>query len=372
MICRLPPAVNLTIKKDLPRIPRRLLILLTALGLCAGLLFAAGCRDLEGNLLYALHLNAAPTTADWQRALPHQIVVRGGRVHKVAVFPDIDKDTVHTSTPSCHHGGAIPRPLTIDLRAFYTDTDLYLRLQWRDLTRDDAMQQWRFDGSRWLNNGLYEDGFGMMWQPPQDQRPFTCTLACHIEDFGVAGATFHASNKMKLSDADHWLDLWNWKADRSGRLGFADDRYLDLKGMHGDIPGELLRRNSRLAEQQGATGEAFSKQDQPLYDGEGNLIGKEFRPAGSLAPGWLVERPIGHRADVHASATWQDDHWTVILRRPLVTGDPHDVEFSARQTEGIAFGLSVMDNTLDEHYASRGTERLILLPSSAAEAKQPE
>jgi len=367
MNCNLASAV----KPVCPTSLRRLLLLTALLVSGLALLAAGGCRDLDGDALYALHLDAAPTAADWKRALPREIVVRGGRVHKVAVFPDIDKDTVHTSTPSCHHGGTIPRPLSVDVRAFYTDSDLYLRLSWRDLTRDDAMQQWRFDGSEWHNNGLMEDGFGLMWQPPQDSRPFTCTLACHIEDFGVAGATFHASNKMKLSDEEHWLDLWNWKADRTGRLGFADDRYLDHKGMHGDLPGELLRRNSKRAEQGDEAG-AFGSEDSPLYDGEGALIGKEFRPAGSLAPGWLVERPNGHRGDVRASAAWQDDRWTVILRRPLVTGDRHDVEFTPDRPEGIAFGLSVMDNTLNEHYASRGSERLVLLPRSAAVARYPE
>ncbi|PNU20539.1 hypothetical protein C2E25_06590 [Geothermobacter hydrogeniphilus] len=371
MICKISSTVKETSEQDLRRFPR-FLIPLTLLGIAVLMLIVVGCRDPEGNRLYALHLAKAPTAADWERALPHPIIVRGGRVHKIDVFPDIDKDTVHTSTPSCHHGGAIPRPLTVDVRAFYTDSDLYLRLRWRDLTRDDAMQQWRFDGSRWTSNGLKEDGFGLMWQPPTDQRPFSCTLACHIEDFGVAGATFHATNKMKLEKAGPWLDLWNWKADRTGRLGFADDRWLDQKGMHGDLPGDLMRPNSRLASGQTETVGLFGDKDAPVYDGQGRIIGKEFRPAGSLAPGWMVERPIGHRADVRATAFWKNDHWTVILRRPLVTGDPHDVEFSPALTDGIAFGLSVMDNTLDEHYASRGSEWLILLPPSAAEAGNPE
>jgi len=368
MICTTSPAVNRIKENNCDRKLRNRLSLLALLCIIITLSLAGGCRDLEGNRLYALHLDSAPSSSDWERALPHPVVVRGGRVHKVAVFPDIDKDTVHTSTPSCHHGGAIPRPLTVDMRAFYTDSDLYLRLHWRDLTRDDAMQQWRFDGNNWSNNGALEDGFGLMWQPPQDKRPFTCTIACHIQDFGVDSSTFHATNRMKLADADHWLDLWNWKADRTARLGFADDRYLDQQGMHGDLPGDLLRRNSRIVAEQGEKAVAFGTDDAPLYDAEGAAIGREFRPAGSLAPGWLIERPVGHRADVRATASWQDDGWTVILRRPLNTGDRHDVNFIPGTKDGLAFGLSVMDHTLNEHYASRGSERLILLPSSAAGA----
>ncbi|TYO97124.1 ethylbenzene dehydrogenase [Geothermobacter ehrlichii] len=342
------------------------LLLLAVVGISA--LFG-GCRQPEADRLYALYLEHPPTEADWQRALPHRVEVRGGRVHKVEVFPDIDKDTVHTSTPSCHHGGTIPRPLPVEMKAFYTDRDLFLRLRWRDLTRDDAMNRWTFDGTKWVNNGALEDGFGMLWRPDEESRPFTCSLACHIEDFGVAGSTFHATNHMKLERPGPWYDLWNWKADRTGRLGFADDRWLDHKGMHGDLPGELHRPNSMRAE---AGEKPFGPDDQPIYDGKGRRIDGSFRPAGSQAPGWLTERPSGRRADIRAVAIRDGDFWVVTLRRALDTGDPHDIVFSPAARNGFAFGLSVMDHTLDEHYASRAEERLVLLPAAAGDVRQPE
>lgn len=373
MICKLATAVNRPLLKNSTKPLRRLAIVSTLLLTVSLLGILAGCdrADVDVDRLYALHLAAPPTASDWQRALPRKIVVRGGRVHKIDVFPDIDKDTVHTSTPSCHHGGAMPKPLDVEMRAFYTDSDLFLQLSWRDLTRDANMHQWQFNGEQWENNAALEDGFGLMWQPPEDNRPFTCTLACHIENFGVADATFHASNRMKLADPDHWFDLWNWKADRTGRLGFADDRYLDDQGLHGDLPGELLRANSQLLSAD-PQAKPFGSEDRPVYDGEGQKIGKEFRPAGSLAPGWLVERPGGHRGDVKASAEWTDNRWTVVLRRSLDTGDRHDVRFTPDQPQGFAFGLSVMDHTLSEHYASRGSERLILLPKTAADTRRPD
>lgn len=329
-----------------------------------GLLVLAlgACREIPTDRLYALHLDRAPTVADWERALPRTVVVKGGQVHKLDPLPEIDADTVHTTTASCHHGSTPPAPLAVDLRAFYTANDLYLRISWVDATRDDAIRQWHFDGSAWHAGTAQEDGFGLLWAPDGAYPRFSCSYACHISDFGVSGANFHASNRMRLTQEGRWLDLWNWKAARTGRFGFADDRYLDGNGMQGDTPGELFSENSRARAEHDPTLQPLAEGDQPIYDAEGLPIGSEFRPAGSTAPGYLTERPLGGRADIAAVADYRAGRWTVILRRALDTGDPHDIRFVPGDPAGTVFGLSVMDDTLKEHYASLGEERLILLP----------
>ena len=95
-------------------------------------------------------------------------------------------------------------------------------------------------------------------------------------------------------------------------------------------------------------------------------IDSAFRVAGSTAPGYLTERPVGSRADVAAHARYRDGHWIVILRRQLDTGDPKDVVFLPGDEAGVAFGLSVMDNTLAQHFASRTEERLVLMPRTVS------
>lgn len=328
---------------------------LLVLGLCA-------CREIPADRLYALHLAQPPTTADWERALPRLVMVRGGRVHKLDPLPDIDADTVHTTTASCHHGATVPAPLEVDLRAFYTDRDLYLRLSWPDATRDDAIHQWRYDGTAWQNSPALEDGLGLLWAGAGAYPRFSCSYACHISDFGVSGANFHASNRMKLAQSGAWLDLWNWKAQRTGRFGFADDRYVDSNGMQGDTPGELFAENSQQRLLQDPARPVFAHGDAPIYDAEGLPVGKEFRPVGSTAPGYLTERPLGGRADVAAVADYRAGRWTVVLRRALDSGDPRDLRFVPGAADGVVFGLSVMDDTLKEHYASTVEERLVLLP----------
>lgn len=338
--------------------PRHIVILLPLLLLC---LAPLGCRDVPADRLYALHLDHVPTAADWQRALPRKITVRGGRLHKENLIPDIDQDTVHVTTASCHHGASLPDPVEVDLRAFYTNTDLWLRLSWADHTRDTRMMDWVWDGKAWHNKGGFEDGFGLLWDTRAAFPRFSCSYACHIDDFGVSGDNFHALNKMKLARKGVTLDLWNWKAERTGSYGFADDRYLDADGMHGDVPGELFRPNSRAAADPELGLEPFADGDAPLVLDDQTPVSSNFLPAGSHAPGYLTERPAGSRADVAAMSSYKDGRWTVILHRKLDTGDPRDVIFVPGDETGVAFGLSLMDNTLMEHYASNTEEHLVLL-----------
>jgi hypothetical protein len=338
-------------------------VLMRLLGILLALMpfLGGGCREIPVDRLYALRLEAPPAAADWDRALPRVVTVKGGRRHVRTVIDNIDEDTVHTSTASCHHGGRLPDPVPVDMRAFYTAHEIFIRLSWPDATADTDIREWRFDGNGWQNLGNVEDGFGLAWDGGDLFPRFTCSVACHIDDFGVRGASFHANNRMKLAGEGEWLDLWNWKARRTGRFGFADDRSLANEGMAGDVPGELFKENSRARVNPAGDLVPFAEGDQPIYDDQGLPVGEEFRPAGSTAPGFLTDTPAGSRADVKALGRWQNGRWTVILRRALDTGDPKDVRFVPGAREGVAFGLAIMDNTLFEHYASVLPERIVLL-----------
>jgi len=340
-------------------VPR--LIFLAILLLAVAAMSFTGCSDIPTDRTYALWLDHAPTDADWDRALPREVSVRGGRPHKLSSFTDIDEDTVHTSTASCHHGSRVPEPVQVDIRAFYTDDDLFLRLSWEDATRDQSMLDWLFDGEQWQNTGQIEDGFGLLWDAKGQFNDFSCSYACHINKFGVNQNSFRASNKMRMVQEKAWLDLWNWKAARTAKLGFADDRYLDSKGMHGDTPGELFTENSKAYLNNQDNVKPFSAEDMPIYDAERLPADEGSRPPGSVAPGYLVKRPVAGRADVSAVSRYEQGRWIVTLQRALQTGDPYDVVFVPGDEMGVAFGLALMDHSLYEHYASNTVERLVLL-----------
>jgi hypothetical protein len=334
------------------------------LAVCAllGSLALGACREIPADRLYALHLQGPPTTADWQRSLPRSVTVRGGHLHQTARVDNLDDDTVHTSTASCHHGAALPPPIEVELRAFYTEEHLYLRLSWPDATRDDAMMSWRWDGQKWRNSGAVEDGFGILWDQQGRFPRFTCSVACHIDNFAVSGANFHASNRMRLAAADALLDLWQWRAERTGRYGFADDRFIDQRGIQGDLPGDLFRENSQAVFDKSGLVAPFAEGDRPIYDGEGEAVDRRFRPPGNTAPGYMTERPVGSRADIVADSSYQQGRWVVVLRRALDTGDPRDARFVPGDMAGVPFGLAIMDHTVRDHYASASAERLVLLP----------
>jgi len=330
------------------------------------LLACPACKEVGGDKLYALHLQQPPTADDWQRALPRLVTVRGGLPHKEDRLGSIDDDTVHTSTASCHHGSSLPDPIEVDLRAFYTDADLYLRFSWADPTRDATFREWHFDGETWSNGSEYEDGLGVMFDATGSFPRFSCSYACHMKDYGVSSSSFHATNRMQLARDDTWLDLWHWKAQRTGRFGFADDRTLTREGMQGDVAGEIFRDNSQVASQQLAGRQPFDEGDLPLVDYEGLPVAERYLPPGSVAPGSLTDMPNGSRADVVALSSWEGGRWVVVLRRALATGDRRDTVFVPGDEQGVGFGLSIMDFTLREHYASKSEERLVLLSAAVA------
>ncbi|WP_156826976.1 ethylbenzene dehydrogenase-related protein [Geopsychrobacter electrodiphilus] len=322
------------------------------------------CTDMDPDRLYALKLDHAPVAADWNAALPKIVTVKGGRINKVDPLPRIDQDTVHTSTASCHHGSSLPDPVDIDVRAFYTDTDLYLRLSWADPTRNDNMRGWTYNGTSWQSSGDFEDGLGILWDIERKYPDFTCSYACHLDDFGVSGQSFRGHNRMKLFKQGPQLDLWNWKAGRTGHLSFADDRFIDKDGMHGDIPGEIFHPNSLKQARPSESGEIFGKGDRPIYDFDGAAVEGQKLTIFSRAPGYLTDHPSGDRADVVAHSVWRDGRWTVVLRRALDTGSPRDARFSIGENAAISFGIALMDNSLYEHYASTVSQTLVLLPSN--------
>lgn len=323
------------------------------------LIFLAGCEPVVSDKVYSLKLTTSPMDSDWERAPVHIVSVGGGRLNKTELFPDVDKDTVHTSTASCHHGAKLPEPIDVEFRSFYTDSHLYLQLSWRDATPDQTIRQWRYDGEKWQVGNDLEDGFGILWASRDQFQEFTCARACHLDDFGVQLARFHAKSRMRLV-AGQKLDLWNWKAERTGRFGFADDRYLDKEGMHGDLPGEIFRENSKSKLQNDGP-LPFTAGDRPVYAQDNTPLDTGFTPAGTVAPGYLTETPSGDRADVSATGRYEDGRWVVMLRRKLKTGSTRDVEFIPGVEVG--FGLSIMDNTLYDHYASKHRESLLLLPA---------
>ena len=312
-------------------------------------------KSLSAERLYALKLLTPPDETDWNNAIPLVVTAKNGNLHKLHEKVDIDKDTVHTSSKSCHHAAPEAPPVKINLKAFYTEDELFLRVSWIDFTRDDKMFEYAYSEDKWNVSNNLEDAIGIMWDMTEGDKPFNCTIACHTTDWKLKDYSLISKFKMNTLNDDE-VDLWNWKAFRTNTFSFADDKYIDSRGIIPDTPSRIYFYNSTL--KNNAPLEVLARDIKPLKDGDspqydynGLLVKEGYWMTSGTAPGVRVTIPTGNRGDVRATGTYNGSGWSVTFRRRLVNEDPKDVTFVVKRTSIYKFGVAVMDNTLTNHYA---------------------
>lgn len=333
-MCRLPyPRLSL----------RWLLIFLASWALGAVL----GC-DLPSSALHSLFLDRDPTAADWSAAVPLVVEAVGGRT-SASGEGDVDRDAVHKATASCHHGTQAS-PVRVEVRSFYTVERLFLRFEWVDPTPQEG-PTWRWDGARWVAGGLAQDGLGVLWGG--DPASFSCTRACHLEDWRMAGPRAFADYRMAAPAGAGPLDFWVWRAGRGGLAGAVEDGRLTVEGREGDAPGDFVAPNSVRARDE--LGDVFGAGDRPWE-----------APApepGARAPGYRVVDPSPGRREVECRVERGRGTWRLTLSRRRSGSDPGDVRFDPGGE--LAFGLALLDGVEKDHTAVPAPIRLILVDPSA-------
>lgn len=147
----------------------------------------------------------------------------------------------------------------------------------------------------------------------------------------------------RLRAAVYFLDLWHWRAQRSGPIGVADDQFVGAGrlGDSGRSPyatnwdGE--KKTPRLMLDRAKVGKAALRWDDIVQGRVGQDDVYYLREDQSVpfdaAAGWqegdtiprrLLRAPQGSRADIGVAgrARWADGHWDVTLRRKMDTGKP--------------------------------------------------
>lgn len=323
--------------------------------LCLGLL-AGGC-GMELDKLYALPLDHEPTEADWARAVPIRFTAVGGAT-SLPGESDVDADSVHKATASCHHGGKTP-PIKVEARAFYTPERLYLRFRWGDPTADLG-PLWRWSGGRWRASSERQDGLGVLWG---DGDPaFNCVRTCHLRDWRMAGKRAFADYAMETREGSS-LDFWVWRAGRGTPAGAAEDAFLSPAGRIGDGqpavassgtlrsggPGSFDRPNSLLW-REGREG-MFGETDAPLE--------APVPEPGAVAVGQVLADSSPGRNEVAGSGVHDSGGWTVTLSRAFTGSDAGDGTF--RPGLDYVFGLAVRDGVALDHNAVAVPVRLRLV-----------
>jgi hypothetical protein len=336
---------------------------------CGALVLAAlacaSCSRIDVDAVYALRLAAPPTEAAWDQALPRLVKAGGGSVHgrlPVLAGLELDTDAVHGASASCHHGPPVTHPTLVQLRAYYTDRDLYLDVRWEDATADTTPRSWKRDPGGWEIAPDDEDGVAILWSAGDGR--FGCQEACHQSDFTVRGGSLVDLRSMFLAQEGTREEAWVWKPSLGGRR-----LLIGPTGFTTPAGAPYSSVNSRVAHDPGLGPEArragmFGKQDAPLTDAEGNPVaaGTRSAPASRWAPAGPDNR-LTARAE-----RWRRG-WRVLFTQPLPAGNDG---LSLRPGERHRFGVAIFDGTSVNHHVVRDSQIFaVVAPVALDSAQEP-
>lgn len=279
------------------------------------------------------------------------------------------------ATPLSVHlvGGANFRSGQTDLtlRALHDGENLFIQAQWDDPSENYDYWPWqkRADGWEYLQTSkkdetvMYEDKFSMAFpiKPSWHYEQVGCALYCHVD--GAYGWGY------KGGQPD--IDVWHWKAARTGSTGQVDDKYWSAV----DLAAKHIGRMSDAKDGGGYVKNISEDGAQPLYlpDDWKNVfqgaIPKSHAveydperdkdiPVGTRLPGVVSEAFQGDRGDVSCQSVYSNQQWTLYIRRKLDTGNEHDVQFVPG--EAYAFGCAAFDHTGKRHARSMPVLHLVL------------
>jgi hypothetical protein len=326
-----------------------LLSLVTSCVLMNGWPLAPPWRDLVAN---RIDEQAATdlATLPWDEAQPLQVQLANGN----GMGTGMD-------------GGRSP----LELRALHDGNDLFVRAVWAD--DDEEYNYWPWektdDGWEYMQTSAkdechcYEDKFSMVFpiQPDGDFERFGCAASCHVhEDFGWG---YKGTGRL--------IDVWHWKAARTGSVGQVDDKYWSVV----DFDNKDIGRHGDPKDGGGYTKNRAEDKDHPLYlpkspDAEFTgfiLKGEEQEYSGELAQefksgqkvaGVVSDAFLGDRGDVSCKSEWNDGHWTLYIRRPLNTGSEYDVQFAPGGR--YVFSCAAFDHSGKRHAYALPTFHLVV------------
>lgn len=295
--------------------------------------------------------------SDWSKATPLRLVL-----DRTFYKPDAYQGILKTN---------------VTIRSLYDDDYVYFFVQWDDPTKSVARQPWvKEPDNTWKRmikldqtgheNTYYEDKLSFFWNiNTKGFESKGCAIACHMADSeGKVADVIQASPGRKFTSRQgESIDMWHWKAVRTGLTGQMDDQYVDSTidpavnknwGRKGDhSTGGGYRDNitdDNLAPAMGTRlwndtdSYAIGPNDQVLFF-------DTFKPGHRIAS-ILVNPFEGSRGDISAEAVWKEGQWSLEFKRKRVTegenAKAEDVQFSDL-AKTYYFGVSVFDNSQINH-----------------------
>ena len=270
------------------------------------------------------------------------------------------------------------RTMPLELQVAYNDRQVFFRYRWPAAQPHVYADLLRYTGGKWERqlrtpigsdpDGIAEDRVAMMLDDggvPEFQRyGGYVTVGANMRDFtgsGADGAHRRKYVSATREDAGDWysikdqatldaqrktgyfLDLWQWRAQLSDPLGYADDQHIAWYRLY-DSGDPMFSTNwdadrgqpRWMFDPERAGAPAMRWED--VKGGQG-IAGKPYYLAadaalpfdpqhewreGDVIPGQVLSVPTGSRADirVQGKARWADGQWDVTLVRALDTGNP--------------------------------------------------
>lgn len=289
---------------------------------------------------------------------------------------------------------AVPESLTIpfQVRAAHNGSDIHFQYRWpadRPHLIHDVL---RFEGGKWIIYGnavpgsqplgLHEDRVAMMVDdggvPEFSRYGGFVTIGNRLDGFtnGVTGEDAEAhpyfgnvrgqdaatkylpatrtdsadwgavqpeDRLAQLRQAGYFLDLWHWRGNRGGPIGYADDQLVG-ESRDGDNGRSAWSTNwdsennrPKFMFDPAKTGYVVLEwdailngtvdQDSAHYLYANTMTAFDADHAwkeGDTLPRRVLREPEGSRADIRAQGRWENGYWTVTLSRAMDTGNPLD------------------------------------------------
>jgi len=264
----------------------------------------------------------------------------------------------------------------VEMRSMYDGENVYFLLRWEDPTMSLERYPWvkQEDGS-WKSmknkdhtgheNTFYEDKASIFWNiNSKGFKKKGCDKSCHMpEDNGLLeGVKATSAGRHYTSKKGETVDMWHWKAARTNTNAQMDDQYVN----HSHNENKEWGRHS---DDKTGGGYYYNKEegrDTPVWmnkmqSPENTYWVKEslkvpfddvgFKP-GDIIGGHVTGPIEGPRADIKALAVHKEGHWTLEIKRKLVTSHENsktqDVQFDDL-SKAYFFGVTVFDNSQINH-----------------------
>ena len=235
---------------------------------------------------------------------------------------------------------------TVKMQAVYDGEFISIRSEWADPT-ESLKSVWSWDGTAFSKVSGDEDRLMLVF-PIQNNAEFAskgCAAACHNTSEN------EAEWWMGSEDPALTYDAWHGKSTRTYPAGYVDDKWWsvlkDPTDPGSSRPGDAKDSGGEKANTtEDKSGPAFMSPDGPkaefILAANAVPVDTSLLTAGDTIPGYVLEKPVGSRGDIEASAEWADGTWVVVMRRSLNTG--HDDDVTMTPPKALPFGMSVVDN----------------------------